>query len=102
MLRLGVAQVLVGSLYIASRYRSQNVSLYSLQAPRMIINRDSVSGVGFCEPTPSVVWQSRSVSVQRLLQWYRRYGGCSKAGTRHTTEHTKRPVYPRGSISSGT
>jgi len=30
------------------------------------------------EATFSVAWQGRSVSVQHLLQWCERYGGCSK------------------------
>jgi len=52
----------------------------------MRIRRDCVSHVGFREPTPSVVWQRRSVSVQHLLQRYKRYGECSRQalGTRHS------------------
>jgi hypothetical protein len=35
-----------------------------------------------------VVWQSRSVSVQHLLQRHTRDCGCSKTGTRRTIERT--------------
>ena len=52
----------------------------------MRIRLDCVSHVGFREPTPSAVWQRRSVSVQHLLQRYKRYGECSRQalGTRHS------------------
>jgi len=44
----------------------------------MIIRRDCVSDTGFREPTPTVVWQNRSVSAQHLLQRSKRDGGCSR------------------------
>jgi len=102
LLRLGVALVTADLSYIASRCRRQYVCVRNLQAPGMIISRDSVSGVGFHEPTPSVVRQSRSIPVQLLLQRYTRYDGCNKAGTRHTIGRMKRPAYPRGSMGNGT
>jgi len=40
------------------------------QAPRMVKYSDPVSDEPSIESTPSVVWQSRSVSVQHLLQRY--------------------------------
>jgi hypothetical protein len=46
------------------------------QAPRMIMCSDPVSDESRLEPTPSVVCQSRSVSVQDLLQWYKRVTAC--------------------------
>jgi len=30
------------------------------------------------DPTPSMVSQRRSVSVQHPYRWYTRYGGCSR------------------------
>lgn len=77
--------------------------LRSLQTPRMIICRDSLStSVAFLESTPSVVWRIRSVFALYPYQGYKRCCWCIKADTRHTTERTKRPVHPKGSISNGT
>jgi len=42
----------------------------------MIMCSDPVSDESRLEPTPSVVCQSRSVSVQDLLQWYKRVTAC--------------------------
>jgi len=47
-------------------------------APRIIMYSDVVSDELRLEPTPSVEWQCRSVSVQHLLQRDKRHGGCSR------------------------
>ena len=44
----------------------------------MMMYADSVSIAPHLEPKPSVVRKSRSVSVQHLLQRYKRYGECSR------------------------
>jgi hypothetical protein len=48
------------------------------QAPRIIMYSDVVSDELRLEPTPSVEWQCRPVSVQHLLQRDKRNGGCSR------------------------
>jgi hypothetical protein len=60
--RRGVGLVAVVSQYIATRCRSQYVSLRSLQAPRTIKNPNSVTSERPFEPTRSVVWLGPSVS----------------------------------------
>jgi len=37
-----------------------------------MMHSNAVSGEAFIDPAPSVVWQRRSISVQYLLQRFRR------------------------------
>jgi hypothetical protein len=73
------------------------------QAPRIIMYSDVVSDELRLEPTPSVEWQCRSVSVQDLLQrCIEAQRRVLTAGSRRRTERARRPVYPRGNIGNGT
>jgi hypothetical protein len=63
LLRLGVGLVVVDSQCNASRCRRWHVCPQSLQTTRIVTNPDPVWDQPQLEPTLSVVWQSRSVSV---------------------------------------
>lgn len=82
MLHLGLGLVSLNSYEIASRCRGQKVCLCSLQARSIVMDPDSMSYETHLEPTPSVVWQCRPVSMRHPLQLHRRKGGRSKQALR--------------------
>jgi hypothetical protein len=76
-LSLGVALVTEVSKHIAPRCRKLKSWLRNSHAPSRTKRPDSLFNEPRLEPTPPVVWQSRSDWVLHSHRRYRRYGGCS-------------------------
>jgi len=81
--------------------RRRQACIRRLSKHKLTMRPDSTSGEPCLEPTPSVVWKSRSVSVQRPHRRFRRRC-CRFRQARHTMGRMKRPEYPKRSTSNVT